>query len=254
MLRIAVLCGTGMKSLVDSLPDTLKMIDKESIRIDSPWGEVPSEIIRFSNQHGSVYEIAIVQRHHGDGVVTPPHKIEHRANVHAVLSFKPEFVVSINSVGSMREDLPPGHIGVVKHTLDFTGKVWTFHDDDATHADMTSHFDSRLSQLVISELNSSQDVVPHVVVGQMTGPQFETPAEIIALKAMGADVVGMTLAAEAKLIAEKKCKHLGLSVSSNWAAGQTPGDKSAQINHHAVEGLASTVHGRLWTAILACLL
>ena len=96
MLRIAVLCGTGMKSLVDSLPDTLKMIDKESIRIDSPWGEVPSEIIRFSDQHGSVYEIAIVQRHHGDGVVTPPHKIEHRANVHAVLSFKPEFVVSIN--------------------------------------------------------------------------------------------------------------------------------------------------------------
>ena len=215
MPRIAVLCGTGMNSLVDALPDTLKMIGQESIRIDSPWGEVPTELIRFSDKDESIHEIAIVQRHHGDGVVTPPHRIEHRANVHAVLSFEPEFVISINSVGSLREDLPPGYIGVAKHTLDFTGKVWTFHDDDAIHADMTSHFDSELSKLVISALNSSQEAVPHVVVAQMTGHQFETPAEIIALKTMGADVVGMTLAAEAKLIAEKGCKHLGLSVSSN---------------------------------------
>lgn len=253
MPRIAVLCGTGMNSLVDALPDTLKMIGQESIRIDSPWGEVPTELIRFSDQDESIHEIAIVQRHHGDGVVTPPHRIEHRANVHAVVSFEPEFVISINSVGSMREDLPPGYIGVAKHTIDFTGKVWTFHDDDAIHADMTSHFDSELSELVISALNSSQETVPHVVVAQMTGPQFETPAEIIALKAMGADVVGMTLAAEAKLIAEKGCKHLGLSVSSNWAAGQTPGDESAEIDHHTVESLASTVHGRLWLAIISCL-
>ena len=252
MPRIAVLCGTGMKSLVDALPDTLKLTDQESIRIDSPWGEVPTDLIRFSF-NGSNQEIAIVQRHHGNGIITPPHRIEHRANVHAVLSFEPEFIISINSVGSMREDLPPGYIAVAEHTLDFTGKVWSFHDDDAVHADMTSHFDSKLSEKVVAALNTSQEIVPRVVVAQMTGPQFETPPEINALKLMGADVVGMTLAAEAKLIAEKGCKHLGLSVSSNWAAGQTPGDKLAEIDHHAVEGLASTVHGRLWSAILACL-
>jgi purine nucleoside phosphorylase len=253
MARLAVLCGTGMNALVDALPTSLTMIDRESLRIDSPWGEVPTDLVRFSDEERSIHEIAIIQRHHGKNVVTPPHKIEHRANVHAAFSFDPEFIVSINSVGSMREELPPGYIGVAKHTLDFTGKVWTFHDVDAIHADMTSHFDSKLSELVISALNSSQDVVPHVVVAQMTGPQFETPAEINALKAMGADVVGMTLAAEAKLIAEKGGKHLGLSVSSNWAAGQTPGDESAEIDHHAVEGLASTVHGRLWSAIISCL-
>lgn len=253
MSRIAVLCGTGMNALVDALPDSLTIIDRESLRIDSPWGEVPTELIQFSNQERKTHEIAIIQRHHGNNVVTPPHRIEHRANVHAAISFNPEFIISINSVGSMREDLPPGYIGVAKHTLDFTGIVWTFHDENATHADMTSHFDSELSDLVISALSSSQDVVPNIVVAQMTGPQFETPAEINALKTMGADVVGMTLAAEAKLIAEKGCKHLGLSVSSNWAAGQTPGDASAEIDHHAVEGLASTVHGRLWSAIISCL-
>jgi len=253
MPRIAVLCGTGMNALVDAIPTSLTVISRDSLRIDSPWGEVPSELIQLSDQDGGSHEIAIIQRHHGEDVVTPPHQIEHRANVHAAISFEPEFVISINSVGSMCQDLPPGHIALAKHTLDLTGKVWTFHDDNAIHADMTSHFDFELSELMAKALDSTQDMALHVVVAQMTGPQFETPAEISALKTMGADVVGMTLSAEAKLIAEKGYKHVGLSVSSNWAAGQTPGDESAEIDHHAVEGLASTVHGRLWSAIISCL-
>ena len=235
MPRIAVLCGTGMKSLVDALPDTFKMIGQESIRIDSPWGEVPTELIRFSDQDGSIHEIAIVQRHHGDGVVTPPHRIEHRANVHAVLSFEPEFVISINSVGSLREDLPPGYIGVAKHTLDFTGKVWTFHDDDAIHADMTSHFDSKLSELVISALDSSQDVVPHVVVAQMTGPQFETPAEIRAVKSLGADAVGMSTVPEVILARHQGIPICALSVITNYAAGMSETD----ISHEQTIAFAS---------------
>jgi len=48
-------------------------------------------------------------------------------------------------------------------------------------------------------------------------------------------------------------KHVGLSVSSNWAAGRTPGDSAAEIDHHAVEGLASKVHARIWSAILSIL-
>ena len=252
MARIAVLCGTGMNALADSVPSSITISSRESLRIDSPWGEVPAYLLRISMEDSASHEIAMIQRHHGEGVVTPPHRIEHRANVHAALSFDPEVVVSINSVGSMRPDLPPGHIALAKHTLDLTGRVWTFHDDNATHADMTDHFDSKLSNLVVDSLSGSQELVPHVVVAQMTGPQFETPAEITALMNMGADVVGMTLAAEAKLLAECDCRHIGLSVSSNWAAGQTPGDSTAEIDHHAVEGLASTVHGRLWTALTSC--
>jgi 5'-methylthioadenosine phosphorylase len=179
--------------------------------------------------------------------------IEHRANVHAASSFSPEVVVSINSVGSLRSDFPPGNIGLAEQTLDFTGRVWTFHDDDATHADMTSHFDSEISGVASNALLESQDSVLRLVVAQMTGPQFETSAEIEALSRMGADAVGMTLTAEAKLIAELGLRHVALSVSSNWAAGRTPGDAAAEIDHHAVEGLASKVHARLWSAIVSIL-
>ena len=255
MARIAVLCGTGMNALADSVPSSITISNRELLRVDSPWGEVPAHLLKILIEGNSdSHEIAMIQRHHGDSVVTPPHQIEHRANVYAALSFEPAVVVSINSVGSMRADLPPGHIALAKHTLDFTGRVWTFHDDNAIHADMTGHFDAELSDIVAGTLESTQASVPHVVVAQMTGPQFETPAEINALMNMGADVVGMTLAAEAKLLAERDCRHIGLSVSSNWAAGQTPGDSTAEIDHYAVEGLASTVHGRLWSALTSCIL
>ena len=63
MSRIAVLCGTGMNALVDALPDSLTMIGRESLRIDSPWGEVPTELIQFSVQERITHEIAIIQRH-----------------------------------------------------------------------------------------------------------------------------------------------------------------------------------------------
>ena len=255
MARIAVLCGTGMNALADSIPPSITISDSELLRVDSPWGEVPAHLLTIRmEESGAAHEIAMIQRHHGDGVVTPPHLIEHRANVYAAISFKPNLVVSINSVGSMRADLPPGHIALAKHTIDFTGRVWTFHDDDATHADMTDHFDSEISDIVAAALRATQESVPRVVVAQMTGPQFETPAEINALMNMGADVVGMTLAAEAKLLAERDCRHIGLSVSSNWAAGQTPGDSTAEIDHYAVETLASTVHNRLWSALTSCFL
>ena len=253
MARIAVLCGTGMNALADSVPSSITISNRELLRVDSPWGEVPAHLLTISMVgNDASHEIAMIQRHHGDGVVTPPHQIEHRANVYAALSFEPDVVVSINSVGSMRADLPPGHIALAKHMLDFTGRVWTFHDSNATHADMTDHFDAEFSDIVAVALGATQESVPRVVVAQMTGPQFETPAEINALMNMGADVVGMTLAAEAKLLAERDCRHIGLSVSSNWAAGQTPGDSTAEIDHYAVEGLASTVHGRLWAALMSC--
>ena len=255
MAMLCLLAGTGMRELISSFPNDINwsIESNESIRVSSPWGEVPADILTISGPEGSSHRIFMIQRHHGDGVVTPPHMIEHRANVHAASSFSPKVVVSINSVGSLRSDFPPGNIGLAVQTIDFTGRVWTFHDDDATHADMTSHFDAEISDVASNALLESQDSVPRLVVAQMTGPQFETSAEIEALSRLGADAVGMTLTAEAKLVAELGLKHVGLSVSSNWAAGRTPGDSAAEIDHHAVEGLASKVHARLWSGILSIL-
>ena len=244
MVRVAVLCGTGMSSLVDNLIHQEE--DSTKIRIESTWGNVPSLLINTADG-----EVLVIDRHHADGNIRkPPHEIEHRANIHAAISVSPDLILSINSVGTMREDLPPGDIGIAGDVLELSIRPWTFHDDDAIHADRTKIFDGKANQICKSALQTQQqNVIDDLIVAQCIGPQFESPAEIDALVRLGADVVGMTLGPESRLVAESGIPHAALSCSSNWAAGRTPGDRDAVIDHHAVDSMAASMRNRVAACI-----
>ena len=99
MPRIAVLCGTGMSAFASQLSSSTGDTSS-TLRVDSDWGQVPVTLIDTG-----AGEVMVIDRHHSvSDSRTPPHRIEHRANVHAAVSFQPDLVLSINSVGSMRED------------------------------------------------------------------------------------------------------------------------------------------------------
>ena len=106
---------------------------RNPINCDVPTEPLPEEGV-----------IAILDRHHSPGNSrTPPHMIEHRANVMALKSLNPDILMSVNSVGSMRNDMPPGIIGISSDVLDLSVRPWTFYDRDAVHYDRTSIFDNR---------------------------------------------------------------------------------------------------------------
>jgi len=249
MARIAVLCGTGMGAFRRNISE-IEGTSSYRISIESEWGDVPVTIL--SNSNG---EIMIIDRHHStDGSRTPPHSIEHRANVHAVVSFNPDLVVSINSVGSMVEFMPPGIVGIASDVLDLSIRPWTFHDENAIHADRTSPFDSGAMEICSGVLEKMQGSSPaEVIVAQCIGPQFESPSEINALQKLGAHVVGMTLGPESRLVAEISLPHIAIPCSSNWAAGKNPENPEAPIDHLSVESMASQMHDLLSSCISALL-
>jgi len=249
MARIAVLCGTGMSALASQLASAPGAA-ANTMRVDSEWGQVPVTLVSVKED-----EVLIIDRHHSDSDSrTPPHRIEHRANVHAAASFQPELVLSINSVGSMRKDLPPGSIGVAVDVLDLAERPWTFYDDHATHADRTSCFNSGASEICAKTLEAIQgQVTCDLVVAQCIGPQFETPSEIDALERLGADVVGMTLGPESRLVGERGLPHIALVCSSNWAAGRTPESPEAEIDHDAVDVMAATMREHVGECVKALL-
>ena len=249
MARIAVLCGTGMSALASQLASAPGAA-VNTMRVDSEWGQVPATLVSVDED-----EVLIIDRHHSDsGSRTPPHGIEHRANVHAAASFQPELVLTINSVGSMCEELPPGSIGVAADVLDLAERPWTFYDDHATHADRTSCFNSGASEVCAKALEDTQgQVASGLVVAQCVGPQFETPSEIDALERLGADVVGMTLGPESRLVAERGILHVALVCSSNWAAGRTPGSPEAEIDHDTVDAMAATMRESVGECVKALL-
>ena len=245
-MRIAVLSGTGMSDLALEMSNNASI--NGEIRVDSQWGQVPTILVETG-----LGKVLLIDRHHREGESrTPPHEIEHRANIHAAKSFSPDLILSVNSVGTMIEDLPPGMIGVASDVLDLATRPWTFHDEDAIHADRTSIFDKKASEICSLALSKTQEGTPsRLVVAQCIGPQFESPSEIDALVRLGADVVGMTLGPESRLIAETGIPHVAISCSSNWAAGRTPGDPSAEIDHHAVDAKAAKLRARVRDCIEA---
>ena len=245
-MRIVVLSGTGMSDLALEMSNNASI--NGEIRVDSQWGQVPTILVETG-----LGKVLLIDRHHREGEArTPPHEIEHRANIHAAKSFSPDLILSVNSVGTMIEDLPPGMIGVASDVLDLATRPWTFHDEDAIHADRTSIFDKEASEICSLALSKTQESTPSkLVVAQCVGPQFESPSEIDALVRLGADVVGMTLGPESRLIAETGIPHVAISCSSNWAAGRTPGDPSAEIDHNAVDAMAAKLRARVRDCIEA---
>ena len=249
MPRIAVICGTGMSAFSTTLGESTSS-SRSSMIAESMWGEVPVSLVKLDLGH-----VFVIDRHHSEGESrTPPHAIEHRAIVKAASSCSPDLIVSVNSVGSMTESMPPGTVGIASGILDLSIKPWTFHDDDATHADRTRPFDQRYISVCEATLMERQGTSPTgLIVAQCVGPQFESISEIDALERLGAHLVGMTLGPEQRLISETGIPHVSLPCSSNWAAGRTPGEPDAEINHEEVDEMASQMRELVSSCILALL-
>ena len=217
----------------------------DDLTIETDWGDVPCSVMLI-NRNDVDARIFFIHMHHGENV-TPPHNIEYRANVSAARACKPDLIVSIQSVGSMCEQFPPGVVGLAEHTLDFTGKPVTFSEHDAVHTDMSEHYPESVRSIVrpLLERQGESMQLDHVVA-QIVGPQFETPAEIKALAILGATTTNMTIASEAKLVAETGIDHLGLIASSNWAAGFMG---AGEIDHTAVESEADKMRSVVWQCL-----
>ena len=259
MKRIAVIGGTGMKQLVadaDLGNSGFSISATDSLVAQTDYGDVPLEIMTLNtSSESSEVKIFIVHRHHGDGKTTPPHLINYHANVKAAQACNPDVIVSIQSVGAIDPHFPPGIVGMAEHTLDFVSMPVTFSEEDAHHADMTHHYPGDLRDLLrpVLSAQSDEELTLDHVVSHVNGPQFETPAEIEAFARLGATAASMTISPEARLIAETGITHVGLIASSNWAAGKTPGDANAAIDHDSVEAKAADMRGIIWQCLTALL-
>jgi purine-nucleoside phosphorylase len=83
--------------------------------------------------------------------------------------------------------------------------------------------------------------LPSGIYAALTGPCYETPAEIRALRAIGADAVGMSTAVEAETATSLGLTVAGISCITNKAAGLSDGP----LSHHEVEETAKKAVAKL---------
>lgn len=180
-------------------------------RIFQDW--IPSEV---KTAYGSVGfrekgEFVVINRHGREGL-TPPHAINHKANIQAIAELGFCDAISLNSVGSLREDLQPG-------TFVSCGDYVCF--QPATFSDEVGNYEAPFvpnNLIPVIREKSGIAIEPDKVYVQMTGPRFETPAEIRIIRSWG-DVVGMNMASEADLAREAGIRYNSLCMIDNYANG-----------------------------------
>ena len=242
-MRLGLIGGTAMTSLATN---EIQVDRLDEVIAETRYGNVPLLCVKSGSN-----ELIFVERHHGEGT-TPPHAINHHANIMALAGAGVESILAICSVGTIPEDFPPGSVGYATQYIDFTGVESSFHNGDAKFTSMTSPFDANMNRKLHSVLSKIQ---PGLKLDRTYwlahGPHFETVAEINAIQKLGGEVVGMTMPRECKLSAELGIPYAAILVSSNWAAGREPGDSSKDLNHDEVSSTAESKLGPVIECIKA---
>jgi purine nucleoside phosphorylase len=154
---------------------------------------------------------------HGAGHEVPAHLLDHHANVRRLCELGCDRVVAVASCGSLRTDWTPG---TAVCPDDFLGPsvAPSFFDDTRGHS--IPGFDAAWRSSVIEAWNADAGLplIDGGVYAQTPGPRFETPAEVRML-ARDADLVGMTIAAEAILAREDGLAYAAICTVDNLANG-----------------------------------
>ena len=128
-----------------------------------------------------------------------------------------------NASGGINPALRPGDFVVVRDHIHLSGLSPFVGEHVAEWGerfpDMTEVYDRHLAELLHASANRVGVRVMDGVYAYSTGPCYETPAEIRAYKAQGADVVGMSTVPEAVFAKACEMKIAGLSLVTNLAAG-----------------------------------
>jgi 5'-methylthioadenosine phosphorylase len=189
--------------------------DRAWVKIRTPWGD-PSDEILTGRLHG--VRVAFLPRH-GRGHPTPPSELNYRANIDAMKRIGCTELISLSAVGSLREDLPPGHFVIVDQFIDrtFARQKSFFGTGCVAHVSVAHPVCPRLGDAL--EAAAQETGIPHTRGGTylvMEGPQFSTRAESLLYRQWGCAVIGMTNMPEAKLAREAELCYATMAMVTDF--------------------------------------
>lgn len=213
MSALGIIAGTGFYSLAS-------LDAPEHVEVETAYGRARAVV---GGMHGR--RTVFLTRHGADHSV-PPHLVNYRANIDALVMLGVTEVLAVNVVGGI--GLDSGAIAVVDDFLDFTkSRPVTFFDgstpEGVVHVDMTEPYDPRLREILLASADELAIPIEDTgVYAAFEGPRFETRAEIRMARTLGATVVGMTGVPEVVLAKERGLPYASICLVANPAAGLGP--------------------------------
>lgn len=205
---IGIIGGSGLYA-IDGLEDA------EWRRVDTPWG-APSDALLF----GRIGDVRLVfLPRHGRGHRIPPSELNARANIDALKRSGCTDILAISSIGSLREELPPGQFVIVDQVIDRTRERPSsfFGTGLVAHVSMAEPVCPRLSAFAAEAVTAAGGAVTKgATYLAMEGPQFSSRAESRLYRQWGADVIGMTAMPEARLAREAELPYALIGMVTDY--------------------------------------
>lgn len=210
-IALAVLGGSGFYEMPG-------LADVREVPVETPYGP-PSDLVRVGTLEG--HRIAFLARH-GRGHRLLPSELPQRANFWALKSLGVTRVLAVSAVGSLREEIAPGHLVVPNQLVDRTRgqRAATFFGNGVVaHVSFADPFCPATRQAALGAGADAGATVhdggTYVVI---EGPAFGTRAESEIYRGWGASVVGMTALPEAKLAREAELCYATMAAVTDYDA------------------------------------
>ena len=228
--RIALVLGSGLGAFADDF--------EEAVGI--PYEEIPGFVSSTAQGHagrlviGKVETIPVVAMqgrvHYYEGYSLE--EVTFPVRTFKLLGVKT--LILTNASGGISVQLNQGTLMVISDHVNLMGDNPLRGPNDERFGprfpDMSAVYSRELQEMVIEEANEIGVEVRRGIYGALSGPSYETPAEIHLLRNLGADAVGMSTVPEAIVARHMDVEVLGISCITNMAAGIS----DQPINHEEV--------------------
>jgi 5'-methylthioadenosine phosphorylase len=205
--QVGVIGGSGFYQMQG-------LTDIEDLRIDTPFGAT-SDDLAVGTLEG--VRVAFLSRH-GMGHRILPMEVPYRANIWAMKSLGIERIIGINAVGSMREEMAPGHLVIPDQLINQTHRVDTFFGRGIVgHVAFDEPYCPQLGDFI--ETSARSIAAPAHRGGTyvaVEGPAFSTKAETGLYRSWSASIVGMTALPEARLAREAEICYATLAFVTDY--------------------------------------
>ena len=209
-----VVLGSGWDGAADALGETVAELDADSVPGFHPFlAPGHQNLLRSTELAGRRLLVALGRTHLYEG--HGPDVVVHTVRTAAAAGCR--LVVLTNANGSLRPDWGAGTVMVVRDHLNLSGSSPLM---GPRFIDLTQAYSPHWRHLVMT-------AAPDLVVGvyaMLPGPHYETVAEAMMLRTLGADVVGMSTVLETVAAREAGMQVLALSVVTSVEATGEPID------------------------------
>lgn len=217
--EIGIVLGTGLGELANEIEDAVVI----------PYPEIPNFLVSTAPSHaGKLVSGKLAGRH----VVCMAGRFHYyegysfeqlSAPVRLFKNLGVEKVILTNAAGAVNAAYQPGDVMIISDHINLMGVSPTrgrnLSEFGNRFFDVSDLYARKLREIAKQCAEGSGLTVHEGVYHFFTGPQFETPAEIRAVRVLGADAVGMSTVPEALTAAHCGLPVLGLSLMTNMAAG-----------------------------------